>query len=191
MDESDVYRVTDPRALKAVAHPLRGRLLGALRVEGPATATELAAKFGESSGSTSYHLRQLARYGFVEEHPERRDARERRWRSVHRYTAWNEAELEATAEGREAASDMRDRQVLVLVRARDLFERERDAFGPEWLEAAGMSDDFAMLTPASVIALRERVAALLRELETEDADAPGRERVSLHMALFPSRTYPL
>jgi hypothetical protein len=77
------------------------------------------------------------------------------------------------------------------VRARDLFERERDAFGPEWLEAAGMSDDFAMLTPASVIALRERVAALLRELETEDADAPGRERVSLHMALFPSRTYPL
>ncbi|MEO3810851.1 helix-turn-helix domain-containing protein [Sphaerisporangium sp. B11E5] len=190
MDESEVYRVTDPRALKAVAHPLRGRLLGALRVEGPATATELAAKFGESSGSTSYHLRQLARYGFVEEDPERRDARERRWRAIHRYTAWNEAELDISPEGREAAGDMRERQLMVLVRDHEIFERDRDSYGPEWIEAAGMSDDFGMLTAASVKQLHVRIKAILRELEAEDADAPGRERVALHVAAFPTRRYP-
>lgn len=190
MEESEIYRVTDPRALKAVAHPLRARLLGALRVEGPATATELAARFGESSGSTSYHLRQLARYGFVEEDPGRRDARERRWRSVHRYTAWNEADLDTTPEGREAAGDMRERQLRVLIRDHAAFERERDTYGPEWIEAAGMSGDFAYLTPASVTLLHERVKELLRELEAADTGTPGRERVAVHTAAFPMRGFP-
>src|SRR4051812_14770407 len=59
-------QVTDVRALRALAHPLRNRLLGLLRLDGPATASRLARVVGESSGATSYHLRQLAAYGFVE-----------------------------------------------------------------------------------------------------------------------------
>ena len=55
--------VTDVRALRALAHPLRSRLLGQLRLNGPATASRLGRVVGESSGSTSYHLRQLAAYG--------------------------------------------------------------------------------------------------------------------------------
>ena len=61
------YQLTDPAALRALAHPLRGKLLAALRIDGPATASMLARRYGESSGATSYHLRQLARYGFVED----------------------------------------------------------------------------------------------------------------------------
>ena len=53
-------QVTDVRALRALAHPLRNRLLGQLRLNGPATASQLGRVVGESSGSTSYHLRQLA-----------------------------------------------------------------------------------------------------------------------------------
>lgn len=60
-------QVSDIRTLRALAHPLRNRLLGLLRLEGPSTATLLGARVGESSGWTSYHLRQLATYGFVEE----------------------------------------------------------------------------------------------------------------------------
>ena len=63
--------IEDAQLLRAMAHPLRLRLIGALRKDGPATASELARRLGESSGSTSYHLRQLARYGFVEEAAER------------------------------------------------------------------------------------------------------------------------
>ncbi|MFC7387528.1 winged helix-turn-helix domain-containing protein [Sphaerisporangium rhizosphaerae] len=188
-EESDVYRVRDPRALKAVAHPLRVRLLGALRLEGPATATELAARLGESSGSTSYHLRQLARYGFVEEDPGRRDARERRWRSAHRYTAWDELEIGGTPEGREAAGFMRERQFEALAGDRAAFERDRDSWGPEWIAAAGMSDHYARLTPASVTLLYERVSAMIHELEAADAADPAAEAVMLHFAAFPTRGY--
>ena len=68
----------DVAAVRALAHPLRLELLDLLRFEGPSTATLLAGRVGESSGATSYHLRQLARYGYIEE--ERRSGRERWWR---------------------------------------------------------------------------------------------------------------
>jgi DNA-binding transcriptional ArsR family regulator len=80
-------RPLDPRSLRALAHPLRMRLLSALRDHGPATASGLAARLGESSGATSYHLRQLASHGFVEDDPERGNGRDRWWRAVHRGTS--------------------------------------------------------------------------------------------------------
>src|SRR5256885_8199945 len=76
----------DARTLRAIAHPLRMRMLGLLRTEGPATATSLAARLGESSGTTSWHLRQLAEHGFIEEDPERGSRRDRWWRATHEYT---------------------------------------------------------------------------------------------------------
>ena len=65
--------------LRGLAHPLRLQLLEVLYAEGPATATQLARRLGESSGSTSYHLRALHRAGMVEE-AERRNGRERWWK---------------------------------------------------------------------------------------------------------------
>src|SRR3954468_12521712 len=91
-------QVTDVRALRALAHPLRSRLLGRLRLHGPATASQLGRAVGESSGSTSYHLRQLAAYGFVEEVEGQGTARERWWRARHRLTSWRADEI-ATQEG--------------------------------------------------------------------------------------------
>jgi DNA-binding transcriptional ArsR family regulator len=77
----------DPRNMRGLAHPLRLRLLSLLRAEGPATATGLARRTGESSGSTSYHLRQLAAHGFiVDDDSAPRQGRERRWRAAHRAT---------------------------------------------------------------------------------------------------------
>ena len=54
-----------PAGLKALSHPVRLRMLGLLRTEGPATATTLAARLGLNTGATSYHLRQLAQHGFI------------------------------------------------------------------------------------------------------------------------------
>jgi DNA-binding transcriptional ArsR family regulator len=67
-------------AMRALSHPLRLELFERLRTEGPATASLLAQRVGESSGATSYHLRQLARYGFVEEDMRDAKGRERWWR---------------------------------------------------------------------------------------------------------------
>lgn len=79
----------DSRSLRGIAHPLRVRLLGMLREHGPSTASRLAARIGTTSGATSYHLRQLALYGFVveDEGPDGRQPRERWWRAAHRATS--------------------------------------------------------------------------------------------------------
>ena len=79
MDES--LHVTEPDVLRAVAHPLRRRLLDVLRVDGPQTASLLAEHTGEAVGNVSHHVRVLQRAGLVEAAPElARDRRERWWR---------------------------------------------------------------------------------------------------------------
>lgn len=68
-----------PAALRALAHPLRIRILDLLPIRGPLTASKLGEIVGESSGSTSYHLRQLAKHGLVREVEGKGTARERWW----------------------------------------------------------------------------------------------------------------
>ncbi|WP_245929281.1 winged helix-turn-helix domain-containing protein [Murinocardiopsis flavida] len=80
MNEVPPRREIDAVAMKGLAHPLRMRIWEAFGVHGEATASMLGRLLGESSGATSYHLRQLARFGFVEEVPEQPTARERWWR---------------------------------------------------------------------------------------------------------------
>ncbi|MEN3539701.1 helix-turn-helix domain-containing protein [Microbispora sp. ZYX-F-249] len=188
--DQEVFHVRDSRTLKAVAHPLRVRLLGELRTNGPATATELAGRLGESSGSTSYHLRQLARYGFVEADPGRRDRRERRWRAIHRFTSWSDVEMAATAEGREAAAFLRRRQLEKLTADVENFERERDLWSEAWVEAAGMSDLVVRLSPATVAALYERVSTMFLEAAERDRDDPDARTVAVLLAAHPRRDDP-
>lgn len=91
--DSDLAIRLDPRNLKGLAHPLRVQLLGALREGGPATASMLASRLGESSGATSYHLRQLEGFGFISEDTARGSGRERWWRAAHRSTHFDESAL--------------------------------------------------------------------------------------------------
>jgi len=81
--DPDRRQTLDLDALRLLAHPLRRRMEKELR-NGPVTATSLAKALGESSGLTSYHLRELAKHGFVEEVPELAKGRERWWRFVPR-----------------------------------------------------------------------------------------------------------
>ncbi len=181
-------RVTDVASLKAVAHPLRVRLLGALRMEGPATASELGRRFGESSGATSYHLRQLARYGFIEEDAEQTNARDRRWRAVHRYTSWQESDFADHPEGREATRALRERQRAYTSRVAEQFE---DAdWGREWLGVAGQHDDIVRLTPGALRELTEKINTTIREYAARAADTPGAEQVAIFYSAFPIRGYP-
>jgi DNA-binding transcriptional ArsR family regulator len=101
-----VVDVTDPRTLRALAHPLRTGLLALLRAEGPSTASRLGQRVGESSGTTSYHLRQLAALGFVEEVAGRGTARERWWRAMHRSTRWRTEDLVEQPGGREVVEEL-------------------------------------------------------------------------------------
>ena len=73
--------ITDPKAMRAMAHPVRLALMEALNHYGQLTATEAAEIVGESPSNCSFHLRQLAKYGFVEE-AEGGKGRQRPWRTV-------------------------------------------------------------------------------------------------------------
>src|SRR6202034_1371981 len=83
-----VTRLTDARALRAYAHPVRMKLVGLLRTEGPLTATRAGELLGESSGTCSFHLRQLAKYGLVEE-AGGGTGRQKPWRATTTSTDWN------------------------------------------------------------------------------------------------------
>jgi DNA-binding transcriptional ArsR family regulator len=79
-DIGSVHKRASAEQMRAVVHPIRMKIIDALRNDGPSTATKLAKLLGESSGSTSYHLRVLADAGVIEEDPERGNGRERWWR---------------------------------------------------------------------------------------------------------------
>ena len=82
VDEPTKRFAPAPAALKAFAHPLRMAMYAELGRVGSATASQLARTLGESSGQTSYHLRQLERHGFIEDDPSHAGGRERWWRPV-------------------------------------------------------------------------------------------------------------
>ncbi len=143
----DAIRLRDAGPMRALAHPMRLRILGLLRVEGPATVGMLAERTGEAAGSVSYHMATLAKHGFVEEAPElARDRRERWWRSVHEMTTLNSADFLDDPE-RHAASAAFRRNVL------DMYHREllaaldaEQSLESEWVEASDSSDGGAHLT---------------------------------------------
>ncbi|MFE9968840.1 ArsR/SmtB family transcription factor [Streptomyces sp. NPDC005525] len=190
MVSEEQKRVLDPEqdaaALKALTHPLRIRLLGMLRQDGPATASELAVRTGESSASTSYHLRVLAKYAFVAE-AEHRDGRERRWRSVHSVTSWSNTAMEASAGSRAWVSFAHRRQVEHL--AESLVRHEADIaegrLGQEWVEPSGIGDLMPRLTPESLTELWEVLDRKVEELTTRDAGDPRAAQVLLLAAGLP------
>ncbi|MFF8936258.1 ArsR/SmtB family transcription factor [Streptomyces paradoxus] len=190
MDSDEHKRVLDPErdtaALKALTHPLRIQLLGLLRQHGPATASELAARTGESSASTSYHLRVLAKYAFIAE-AEHRDGRERRWRALHTVTSWSNESMESSEAGRAFVGLARRRQIEHLERSLARYEADLAAgrLGQEWVEPSGITDLMPRLTAASLTELFETVAGKLEELTARDADDPRAEHVVFVAAGLP------
>ncbi len=75
--------MSDPRVLRAIAHPTRGRILDELQAAGPLRAADIGEALGIPANQASFHLRQLAKYGMIEPAPEAaRDKRDRVWRAV-------------------------------------------------------------------------------------------------------------
>ncbi|MFI5531882.1 helix-turn-helix domain-containing protein [Kitasatospora sp. NPDC051853] len=190
MENDDRARVLDPErdadALKALTHPLRIRLLGLLRRDGPATASELAAATGESSASASYHLRVLAKHAFVRE-AEHRDGRERRWQAVHALTSWDSAAMASSPGNRAVASSIRRSQLDHLANSLARFEAEAEAglLGPEWLGADGVSDWMPRLTPDSLAELWQTLESKVTELTARDAEDPRATQVIVLAATLP------
>ncbi len=177
--------VVGTEALKGLAHPLRLRLIAELNARGSATASQLAAALGESSGSTSYHLRQLHRHGFVEEDPERGTARERVW--VPRPGGWSIPVLDLAEDPSSAVA------VDVLLREQLREEHRRvlemvtlaREWPPEWRDAAVRRETHVSLDPARLAAMREELDAVVDRYREEEGTGDAR-RVSVVYQLIPT-----
>lgn len=175
-----------PDSLKGLAHPLRMRLLGELHARGSATATQLAEDVGESSGTTSYHLRQLHRHGFVEEDADRGTARERVWiprRGGWQLPAFDLADDPATASAVDVvmrAQMQADQQQLadVMVQAR--------TWPQEWRDATVRRNVFVALDPEQLAEMRaelDEVVERYRDMQPGE----GARRVAVVYTVTPTQ----
>jgi DNA-binding transcriptional ArsR family regulator len=183
-EQPRTVRRLDSQSLRGLAHPLRIRILGILRTEGPATATQLARALGESSGTTSWHLRQLAEHQFIEEVPDLGNKRERWWRASQQSTLLEYSpELLAGPETREAL-DVYLHEVLALQyqRAHAYFVNRGD-WPLEWTKAATTSDWDLRLTATEAQELEKAIERLIESYRRPAR--PGDEPVSVQVQLFP------
>jgi DNA-binding transcriptional ArsR family regulator len=170
--------ISDPRALRALAHPARLAILEHLTLDGPATATECAEVAGLSPSACSYHLRALARYGFVHEDPSGGPDR--------RHRPWRAAPFVAITVGTDprtpAAVRSAGRLLEESVRARsddvraEYLDRE-SRFPPAWQGAAGTNMDVLHVTAAELDVVRTRIYELLSDYRRiEPAQRPAAAR---------------
>jgi DNA-binding transcriptional ArsR family regulator len=174
----------DPTALRVLAHPLRSRLLAALRTRGPATATALAQSLGTNTGATSYHLRRLASVGLVEE-TEGGRGRERPWRASTGSHGWTESEVAYDPDAK-AASDWLKRYYLrEFVDHYSRWLDVMDAWPIEWRDVADASDVLISVTPADLKGLETELFALFERYRDPSPGDPAARPIQLVLHVLP------
>jgi hypothetical protein len=179
--------LTDPRMMRALAHQARIAIWTHLGLHGPATATECAEIAGLSPSACSYHLRTLARYGFVEEDPgSAANGRERPWRA--RLLAFNMKD----GPDAPAATQVASRLLVENMRAAAEENRARylsrmSEYPADWQAAAGEVFSAAHVTPDELDRMRSQVLEVMAPyVRLDPASRPaGALPVRIMLDLFP------
>jgi DNA-binding transcriptional ArsR family regulator len=181
-----------PAALRALAHPLRIRILDLLPIRGPLTASKLGEIVGESSGSTSYHLRQLAKHGLVREVEGKGTARERWWERTPGGFSISNAGKDSPA-GRQTAEAvnieflrLRNERAMVFLRAGQEADEETVE---AWAGSVTFATTSRWATPEqmkSLIQAWDRFAMEHLEPLSRHEDEPGAIPFEIHFDVFPT-----
>ena len=181
-------RVLDTGALRALAHPLRVRIYDMLSQYGPQTASSLAEKLGESSGSTSYHLRALAKHDLIREIDDRGTGRERWWERPVGGISFANADAMKTPAGRAATQIVmteffRNRNEQLLRFVNDGIQ----SAGTQWETGTLISTATARLTPQQSKELSTKIMALIDDAVDTYRNQTGENvrPVSIRADLFP------
>lgn len=179
----------DPRALRAMAHPVRLRIMEELAQLGQATATELSERLGESAANCSWHLRQLARYGFIEE-AGGGTGRQRPWKVVAQSLSFakpEQGDTELAYAGDAAAEVLLGRELEALRAWRDT----RHEAPEQWQDAAFVSQSWDWLTADELAAFQADYEALIERYGAAGGPArseiTGAMRVPVTMAMWQDR----
>jgi DNA-binding transcriptional ArsR family regulator len=174
--------------MRALAHPARIAILQYLGLDGPATATECAAVVGLSPSACSYHLRALARYGFVDEDPaSAADGRQRPWRARIISISFDEGEPGQPDAVRAAGHLLAENLQARFGELRAEYLGRAGRYPADWRDVAGWNQDVLHVTVAEAIALRDQIRDLLASYRRIDpADRPpGAHRVHAVLDLLP------
>jgi DNA-binding transcriptional ArsR family regulator len=183
-DDRDLDLVT----LKALAHPLRVEIFDTLSTYGSFTASGLAERLNESSGATSYHLRQLEKHGIVREVAGKGTSRERWWERTPGSVNIGSRDATTTPAGRAAATTIfrqlrynEDRLVSEYV------DRATDELSQQWLDAAALATFNTRLTPKQLHNFVVEVMALSEKYVTpfKHQNVPGARPVHIVFNAFP------
>lgn len=186
--EPDRAYISDSRAVRALAHPGRLAIFRRLQADGPATATECAEVGGMTPSAASYHLRQLAKYGFVGPAPGRGDLRERIWESrVRGYR------IDDTEQPDEAMADAESELLRATIDSSEELVRRwvdrRPAEPYAWRAAAMLATKAVRVNADELGALYEKMAELLQPYlanrRTKDDAPPDARLVHVDLRLFP------
>lgn len=173
--------LTSAKQMRALAHPLRMRVLGELRINGPRTVGALCEVFDEAPGTLSYHLGKLAEFGFVEEASElAADRRERWWRAAHEYTQINPVATDASPAEKEASAAIQHQIVDTYAMTLHRAITAADWLPRDWVEASGSGDTAAFLTASQLAEAGAELEAVIEKWhDRSDKNREGAEAVQL------------
>jgi DNA-binding transcriptional ArsR family regulator len=168
---STLRELTDPKTLRALTHPVRLALLEELALEGPLTATQAGELIGESPTTCSFHFRQLAKYGFVEE-AGAGPGRQRPWKVAHTGMRFSDVtddpEMSIAAKGLER---------MVFDRAMSRFASYHDSkstYSKEWQEAAQNAETILWVTPEELSEVTNEVLTIFSRFNERHTDPSTR-----------------
>jgi DNA-binding transcriptional ArsR family regulator len=180
----DLTSITpDVAGLRALSHPTRLRMLGMLRIDGPATATSLATRLGINTGQTSYHLRQLAQHGFVVDDTERGNGRERWWKAAHQSTL--ATTTPTRPEDQEAMDAYMQTVAVIYTQQLQAAVEEAPLLPREWRDASTLSDYHVRVTAKHAEALTTQMHELFMELREDADDDPDATDFVFQFQAFP------
>lgn len=174
-------RITDPKALRALSHPTRWKLIELLGLERVATATRCAEFTGESVASCSYHLNMLAKYGFVE-HAEGGQGREKPWKLTRTRQSWSPEGLDA--EGALAAETLSEVFLDHEVARMKEWTRRESREPEEWRRATSSSASTVHLTVEELAAITAELATITDRFRDRIDDPSRRPAAARPVRLF-------
>jgi DNA-binding transcriptional ArsR family regulator len=181
-------RVLDAGALRALAHPLRVKIYDILSQYGPHTASSLAERLGESSGSTSYHLRALAKHYLIQEVVGRGTGRERWWERPIGGVSFANPEAMKTPSGK-AATQIVMGEFFRLRQEQLMYFIDRGLAGEDlsWEEGSMISTATARLTPSQSKELNLKIMALIDDAVDTYRNQSGEDvrPVTIRADVFP------
>lgn len=174
----------DVSAVKILAHPLRSRLLTALREQGAATATDLARELGTNSGATSYHLRRLAEVGLIEDTGEG-DAKRRVWAVVPEQAAPIDLDLPDDTDTATAMGWLERDWLRHFTEKFGRWLDVRGAWPQRWHRSTGMNDYLVVVTAQQLDEMHAEIEDVVERYRRSGAGNPDAKRVATYVSFYP------